>query len=77
MSEEVKTDTNTQNFYVQNEQSEWVIDPEFDKKASALYYSGRLFYEPNEHRFPTGRYTADGQVVRFNQWYTDNAPAAA
>lgn len=77
MSEAVKQEPRRVGIYIENEQGEWVVDPEFDREARERYYEGRLFYEPNEHRFPTGRYTADGQVVRFNQWYTDNAPATA
>lgn len=76
MSEAVKQEPRRMGVYIENEQGEWVVDPEFDREARELYYSGRLFYESNDHRFPAGRYTADGQVVRFTRWYTDNAPAA-
>jgi hypothetical protein len=35
------------------------------QEAQALYYSGRLYYDPQDTRMAVGRYTPEGGVILF------------
>lgn len=57
--------------YIQNEQGEWVVNPEFDKQANAMYYRDRLIYDTRDHRLAVGRYNEFGDLVNFNRWHDE------
>lgn len=56
--------------YVQNEQGKWILTEEAKAESLAMYYSGRLAYDPQDLRHSIGRYTSTGAVVPFTTWPT-------
>jgi hypothetical protein len=53
--------------YIQNAEGKWVLTDEWKAKQEALYYSGRLAYDPQDQRFAVGRYTSTGEVIYFKE----------
>lgn len=45
-------------------------------EAKALYYSGRLYYNPSDTRMAVGRYTPDGGVIFFKDVDNINSKGA-
>lgn len=56
------------NGYVQNAEGKWILTEEAKAEATALYYSGRLAYDPQDQRHAIGRYSATGEVIPFQPW---------
>lgn len=56
------------NGYVQDKDGKWVLTEEAKAESKALYYSGRLAYDPQDLRHAIGKYNAFGEVVPFTPW---------
>lgn len=53
------------NGYVQDSSGKWVLSQEAKAESLALYYSGRLAYDPANTKFAIGRYSPTGEVIPF------------
>lgn len=54
------------NGYIQTQEGKWVLAPETKTEADAMYYNQRVAYDPQDTRHIIGRYTANGEVVRYS-----------
>lgn len=61
-----ETSTETVGDYIKDTDGKWILSPESKTRNRAMYYSGRLAYNPNDSRFPIGRYNSVGEIIPFN-----------
>lgn len=56
------------NGYTKDKDGKWILTEEAKAEAKALYYNGRLAYDPQDTRHAIGRYNALGEVILFQPW---------
>jgi len=56
------------NGYYQSSDGKWYLTDEAKAEQKAMYYSGRLAYDPQDTRHAIGRYNQWGEVVPFQPW---------
>lgn len=54
--------------YIQDTDGKWIMSEESKAEGQAMYYSGRLAYDPQDLRHAIGRYNAVGEVIPFQPW---------
>lgn len=59
---------NEMNGYIQNEDGKWVLSEQAKAESLAMYYQGRLAYDPQDLRFAVGSYTATGEIDYFKNF---------
>lgn len=65
------------NGYYQTAEGKWCLTEEAKAESKALYYSGRLAYDPVETKHPIGRYNALGEVIPFKPWPSKTVPVTS
>lgn len=54
--------------FIRDTDGKWIVSPEARAEATAMYYSGRLAYSPEDTRKCIGRYSPTGEVIPFELW---------
>lgn len=56
------------NGYIQDADGKWILTDQARAESLAMYYKGRLAYDPQDPRHAIGRYNEVGEVIPFKPW---------